>query len=177
VLADLIELFANELALVPGLTCKGEDGKALVGVKHLPANGAPPRIVFIPVARESAPVKTSAANPKTLQGSSWQLAVHCWGTDLGNCERLEQAVFTSLRNKIVQGADVFHLRTEPLADESAHIRNGYVLVVLLRIEMPLPEGTSGALVDFALPTTTIETVEFDPTPAVQGDGVLHLGET
>lgn len=179
-LADILELIADELALIPGLTVKGDDGKALVGVKHIEAHGTHPRIVFVPIARESHGVtatQTSAQNPKTLQTSSWQIAARCWGADLATCERLEQAVFTAIRNKVVQGADVFHIRTEPLEDESAVMRDGYVLVVLLRIQIPMPEGASGALADFTLPTVTIESVDFDPTPAVVGDGNLNLGET
>jgi len=168
-LADIIAAVNAELVTISGVT-------ALIGEKNVKALGVPPRFVWVPLYRETLPASAPGANPPTLAMSQWTIEVRCWGSDLANAERLEQALLSSCA-RTIDGPTVQHVRTEPLTDEGSHMANGYILVVTLRFKLPMPEGKAGALADNTRPTVTINSTSFYDNGSVQGDGLLDVGES
>lgn len=170
-LADIIEAVNDELVQIQGVTVD-------VGEKMLAAHGSHPRFVWVPQFRESKSPGASGENPPAIALSMWTVQVHCWGSDLENAERLEQALMTVIRNTI-DGPTVKHMRTDPLPVESSYAQTGYVLVVTLRIDIPMPEGKVPQLTDNKLQEVVITQTTFvAPTPpSASGDGNIDIGES
>lgn len=157
VLSDVVDVTG---AAISGLTFG-------VGRRELTLNTSPPRVVWVRTgAQPGPPVKNHfPTGTRSVVTRSMELALHAWGSDENATDLLVAAVLAACHRR---WHGRWSYRGETWESAPAQTEAGEMAVVRITVDT--------AVLDRPKTTVTIETASPDPTPAVAGDGVLHVGE-
>jgi hypothetical protein len=173
-------------------------GAELVGVAPVArteadrvAHSVPPRFHWRDGGGETSPRGASCnGGPEpTLQEDAYSHVVDCWGATKADAFALRNALIQATRN-VMQGRNYAVGRfdvTEPMLELGYQVSQQLTLYLMLP-ELDLPTVAPAAPADGQYvhpsaflsakthPEATLETMEFDTSAAVVGDGILTAGE-
>lgn len=158
VMADVTDLSGASIA---GLTYG-------VGRRELTLNASPPRVVWVRTgAQPGPPVKSRfPTGTRSIMTRAMDLVLHVWGADENATDLLVAAVLAACHRRWF-GA--WSYKGEAWEDAPAQTDAGEMAVVRITVDT--------AVLDRPKTSVTLTSASPDPTPAVAGDGVLHVGET
>lgn len=143
----------------------GWAGTHKIGRRYLAHLDAPPRMVWAPTrATPQPPMKISGA-ARSIATRRLTFVVHVW------CETpdaLSDAIDALLAACHRRWHGRWSYAGEDWTDEAAQTDLGEYAAVVITVDL--------AVLDNAAVTATLTTAEFNTTPAVANDGVLHAGE-
>ncbi len=165
---SLAAIFADMQEALAGA---GVTAESLLGARHLAANGAPPRYVWVPTTASYSGGRKVGNNSRELFAHDIGIAVHCWGESHDAALELHDAFIVAGRKKarasfVIKDGGFLN----PLQD--AWLKDGEVFVLVVTFPRAVAER--------ARPKAHITAVEpsaaTSPASAL-GDGKLDSGET
>lgn len=143
----------------------GWTGTHATGRRELVAQAAPPRMVWVPVRATPQPAMKVSGATRSIATRRLAFAVYVW------CETpdaLSDAIDALLAACHRRWHGRWSYAGEDWTDEAAQTDLGEHAVVAITVDL--------AVLDNAAVTATLTTTQFNTTPAVIGDGVMHVGE-
>lgn len=143
----------------------GWTGEHAIGRRYLAHLDAPPRMVWVPVRATPQPAMKVSGATRSIATRRLAFAVYVW------CETAD-----SLSDSIDALLAAVHRRWhgrwsyagEDWTDEAAQTDLGESATLTITVDL--------AVLDNAAVTATLTAAEFNTTPAVEGDGTMHVGE-
>jgi hypothetical protein len=144
--------------------------KSFFGAKHLAANGAPPRYVWVPTTGAFDGPREVGGYPRALTDVLMTFDVHCWAATFDGAWALVRNLVTAVRMAPGQkwGGAWYELGAVDALPSEASLR-GWVLTVPISLRIPLLESD---LDGQTYVPVTIESVVLDDSQGVDGDGTL-----
>ena len=157
VMADVVDVAG---AVISGLTFG-------VGRRELTMNTSPPRAVWLRTgAQPGPPVKNHfPTGTRSVLTRSMELSVHVWGESENATDALCAAILAACHRRW-RGRWAY--KGESWEAAPAQTEAGEMSVLRIAVDT--------AVLDRPRSVVTIDSASPDPTPAVAGDGVLHVGE-
>lgn len=150
-------------AIVADIT--GWAGTSLVGRRYLAQQGAPPRMVWVPLRATPQPAMKVAGATRSIYTRRLTLAVYVWQTTPDTLSDTIDALLAACHRR-------WHGRWsyggEDWVDESAQTDLGEGAAVTITVDL--------AVLDNAAVTANLAAAESNTSPAVANDGVMHVGE-
>ncbi len=159
------DIFEPVAALLESAT----EVKSYFGAKHLSANGAPPRYVWVPTTGTPGAAMEVGDYPRGLVDVAMTFEVHCWHGTFDQA----WALLVNLVSALFQTEAVHYEIGTVDALPSEDGLNGWVLTVPVMVRVPVFE-TDMPTARFV--PVVIETVAIDGSQGIFGDGILDAGE-
>lgn len=141
-----------------------------VGKKNLNANGAPPRIIWVPTQDRFAPTQRVGGNAKAILTRKAGVEVHCWGADFAATEDLINQALVAIYAAVVKlPAALIMPQGFRILDDAgwlanAWTNNGEVYVFHAEFHLPVTTAPAPTAKVTALPITPeLETPGNPPT--------------
>lgn len=136
-----------------------------IGRRELVAQAAPPRMVWVPTRATPQPAMKVSGATRSIATRRMAFVVHVWQTTPDTLSDSIDALLAACHRR-------WHGRWsyagEDWSDEGAMTDLGEHAAVVITVDL--------AVLDNAAVTATLTAAEFNTTPAVANDGVLHAGE-
>lgn len=143
----------------------GWSGTSLVGRRYLAQSGAPPRVVWVPLRGTPQPALKVAGATRSIATRRLTLALSVWQTTPDTLSDTIDAILAAVHRRWYGR---WQYVGEDWTDEAAQTDLGEQATLTLSVDL--------AVLDNAAITANLTTTEFNTTPAVANDGVMHVGE-
>jgi hypothetical protein len=128
---------------------------SLVGAHHLAAEGAPPRVVWVPTEDSFGPAEKGGVEPRQLRTRIAGVEAHVWGQDLAATEALVNSVIAAVHAAAHGSYAVSSGRWYGQDGEVLHFGTVCVLSFQFRIPVTAPTYET-AVVETVTKTATLE---------------------